>query len=938
MNTPAPAPLSKDELLRRLAAGLGSGRSPERNPGITVITPNTRLAQELSREFDTSQAGLGLASWETADILPLPALLNRLYQDLLYSDLAPQIPLLLTPAQHSALWEDVIRRSEAGDALLAVPETAALAADAWKTAHAWRLFGSLRSGNINEDAAAFRDWCGEYSRRCERERHTDPARLPELLIAHAGHAALRRPGLLVAFGFDILTPQQRALFEALQTAGTEVRTTAPFGRELSGQRVGRLACADGRDEIRRVAAWARARLDANPAARIGVVVPDLAGRRKAIARALRMALAPAGMLPAMEMPADATAAGAPLPFNISLGTALNSYPLVQAAFLALELAGRETGFGRASLLIRSPFIAAGVAEAAARARLDLELRRRAEPAITLERLLDVMQAATAGAPLLAQSLRRLAAFRRSDLFAARTPSGWASSMDAALKLIGFPDQGRSLDSAEYQTLKKWHEVVADFARLDAVCGKMGYGEALARLTRLAAETLFQPEGVDAPVQVLGVLESAGIAFDHLWVMGLSDEAWPIHPRPNPFLPLAAQRSARVPEASIEATLALDAAITRGWCSAAGEVVLSHPLMDADRRLLASPLIAGIASFEGSAFPAAPATSHCDLIHAAGRDGTATETFDDARAPALSAGAALRGGTAVITDQSACPFRAFALHRLGARSPETPHAGLDAMERGILVHRVLANAWQQLGTSRALAAIAEAQLEALLAGAAAEAVARVRRDRPATLAGRFADVEKARLARLAKAWLDMERNHRSDHYSVVAVEDQRTLAMGPLSLRGKIDRVDELDDGRRIVIDYKSSANSAGAWLGERPDEPQLPLYLLASETGAQGIAFAQVKAGAQNMKFVALASDDLLLPVRKAVPEAGWDAQRAEWGRVLERLAGQFAAGEAAVQPKKPGLTCRNCEVQPLCRIHQRVAAPAADENDHGEAEGSDES
>ena len=153
-------------------------------------------------------------------------------------------------------------------------------------------------------------------------------------------------------------------------------------------------------------------------------------------------------------------------------------------------------------------------------------------------------------------------------------------------------------------------------------------------------------------------------------------------------------------------------------------------------------------------------------------------------------------------------------------------------------------------------------------------------------------------------------------------------MGPLTLRGKIDRVDELDDGRRIVIDYKSTAKGVKAWLGDRPDEPQLPLYLVASETGARGIAFAQVKAGAQNMKFVALAADETLLPVKKALPEAGWDAQVAEWGRVLERLASQFAAGDAAVQPKKPGTTCRNCDVQPLCRIHERIGALDEDDAD----------
>ena len=203
--------------------------------------------------------------------------------------------------------------------------------------------------------------------------------------------------------------------------------------------------------------------------------------------------------------------------------------------------------------------------------------------------------------------------------------------------------------------------------------------------------------------------------------------------------------------------------------------------------------------------------------------------------------------------------------------------------------------------------------------------RVKRDRPATLAGRFAEVEKARLVRLARAWLEMEREARGDDFSVAAVEDKRNIVIGPLTLRGKLDRVDELEDGRRLVIDYKSSAAPASAWLGERPDEPQLPLYLVTTEPDAVAIAFAQVKAG--DMKFAALAADETLLPVRKSLPDLGWDAQRAEWRRVLAQLATRFAAGEAAVQPKNPPTTCRNCDVQPLCRIHERLGAPVSDQD-----------
>lgn len=899
MSGNAYAALSKARLFERLAQGLDGG--------VTVVTPNLRLAQALAREFDTAQAAQGRSAWESADILPYSAFVQRCFEDALYSVSAAALPVPLTPTQELTLWEDIIRRSAAGDALLALPETAALAADAWKTAHAWRLLDSLRSGQLNEDAAAFRDWCAQYSLRCQRDGHSDTASLSDLVAARLHGDEIRKPKWLVVYGFDISTPQQQALFDALQAAGTQILVCAPPARAAS---VLRLCCVDARDEIERAAAWARARLEADPHASIGVVVPDLNKARKAILRAFRRLMAPASMLPG--------AGDEPLPFNVSLGAALSSYPLVQAACLILELAGREIEFGRASLLLRSPFIAAGESEAAGRALLDLELRRRAEPALTLDRLLNTLDAANSGAlaPELAQRLRQLAAFRKSDLFAARAPSAWAKAFTDALKLMGFPDKGRSLDSAEYQTLKKWHEVVAGFALLDRVSAKLGYADAVARLRRLAAQTLFQPEAPDAPVQILGVLESAGMQFDHLWVMGLTDEAWPIHPRPNPFLPLDAQRKARVPEASIEATLALDAAITRGWLGAAGEVVLSHAAAEGERKLLPSPLLRDLPQ---GALPLPAYPRHRDLIHASAN----IETMADAAAPPLAQGAALSGGASVITDQSACPFRAYARHRLDARAPEAPHAGLDAMERGILVHRVLASAWDRIKTKTRLDAIGAGELDALLAEAAGEAVRRLQRDRPATLAGRFAEVEKGRLLRLARAWLEMEREARGEDFSVVAVEDKRRLVIGPLTLRGKLDRVDELEDGRRIIIDYKSTADPAGAWLGERPDAPQLPLYLVAGEPAAVAIAFAQVKAG--DMKFAALAADETLLPVKKPLPEQGWDEQLAAWRAVLARLAAQFAAGAAAVHPKNPHKTCRNCDVQALCRLHERLGAAVLD-------------
>jgi hypothetical protein len=144
------APAAKPELLARLAEGHAAR--------ITVVTPNARLSRELAREFDAQQAAKGLAVWETADILPLPAFVERLYEDALYSGLAAKLPLLLTDAQARALWESAIRESRWGEALLAVAQAAGEAARAWELAQGWRIDGALGSFPGNDDARAFADW------------------------------------------------------------------------------------------------------------------------------------------------------------------------------------------------------------------------------------------------------------------------------------------------------------------------------------------------------------------------------------------------------------------------------------------------------------------------------------------------------------------------------------------------------------------------------------------------------------------------------------------------------------------------------------------------------------------------------------------------------------------------------------------------------------
>jgi probable DNA repair protein len=894
-----------NDIFTHLAAGLTAG--------VTVVTPNRRLAEELKREFNQAQAAGGLAAWESADILPISAFIERLYQDALYSGQAPGLPMLLTPAQEDVLWEDIVYRSEAGAALLSVPETAKLAREAWILAHGWRFISRLRSFPLNEDGRTFLDWANIFERTMRRTRRVDRARLFDLASELCQRPETRKPKRLVYYGFDTITPQQASFLASLEEAGCEVLPAEPPRRNRQNVKVSRVTCGDSEDEIRCAAVWGRACIEANAAARVGIVVPELSSRLDAIKRVFGSV-----MQPDVQQSLPGTPKAVP-PFNISLGVPLTSCPIVRAAFLVLELGSREVSFEQASVLLRSPFIGGGETEMIERARLDARLRKRIDPVVTLEQLLHSIEWEREGngtaCPLLVQSLSALVQFKKAWSAGRHRPSTLAKAMTEALRTVGFPGE-REVDSIEFQALKKWQEVVADFSILDSVWPQTGHGAAISRLRRMAGEILFQPETPEVPIQILGVLEAAGMSFDYLWVMGLSDEVWPSRSRPNPFLPIELQRSSNLPQGSPTASLEFAQRLTGGWLCAADEVILSHPRLGNTREsatLAPSPLISGIA-VRDLVLPVY--VSHRDLIQRASQ----LERMIDDRAPALDR-TRINGGAAVIKDYAACPFRALAIHRFRAEGIETPSAGLSAAVRGTLAHHVLAQVWSYLKTRRALDTIDVEDLEAVLADAAKRAISRVRQHRPATLSGRFAEIEQRRLTRLARAWLDEDR--RRGDFRVAAVEDKRSIEIAGLILTTRLDRVDEIDDGRRIIIDYKTGTQSASAMLGERPDEPQLPLYLLGAEPAAAAVAFAQIKAG--DVRFRALARDSDLLPGVQAFSESrftrehgSWEQLVSAWEADLTRIATGFASGDARVDPKRSWQTCSNCDLRSFCRINER--------------------
>jgi probable DNA repair protein len=851
--------------------------------GATIVTAGRRLARTLSSQYDEEQPQRGAGTWAAPPIVSWSGWIHTLWEEYLYSGVTP--PVRLSPWQERVLWERVIGETPASGELLQAAATAAAAQEAFQLMSAWRLDLAAVDAAGNEDARAFAAWADRVQRTCAERGWIVEAQVPDTLATAA--AMLRLPRRMVLAGFDEFTPQQRALFEACRLAGCEAEVVR-LGSQQPATAAVRVPFPDGAQELDAAARWARALLESG-AGDIAVVVPDLAERRRDIERIFRSILEPASLLPGGDRQSRLV--------NFSAGDSLAAYPLVRAALDLLSLRPDRNDWQLASTLIRDSYIGGAETERTKRGLLDAALRKEGAAEVTLAQIRA--PCGPHGCPLLDGVLR---SWQRVHEKASgrQTPAAWSRTFSDLLQAAGWPGE-RGLDSAEYQAAHAWDKVLSEFAASGLGCGEIAFDDALSLLRRIAEETMFQPESAHAPVQVLGTLEAAGLRFDHLWVSGLHDEAWPGAPKPNPFLPLGLQRAAGLPRCSPERELTFAMLITDRLLASAADIVLSYPVRDGERDLAPSPLILRVSK-----------ATAADLALWQGEDYTSVvqrsrevERLVDETAPPLPEGARQRGGANVFKYQAACPFRAFAELRLDVEAMEKPESGLAPRERGTLVHGVLERVWREVKSQAALCE--RTDIPDVIRTAVAESVAALEAKRGAALPSRFAALERRRLENVIAEWLEIERQRPP--FELVEQEGERLVELGGIPCKVKIDRIDRLPDGRDIIIDYKTGKATIGDWDSARPKEPQLPLYCATYPGTLAGVLFAQLRTG--ESRFLGWVDTGDAISGAKATDLA---AQVEAWNTVLEKLASDFRAGHAEPDPKDPNQSCTYCHLPVLCR------------------------
>jgi ATP-dependent helicase/nuclease subunit B len=867
------------ELAPHLLAALGAAQ--------TLVVPTAQRAAALRLGFATAQLAAGRRAFHTPDVHSFSGWLRA--QPLRTA--AGRTRRHLGASEEWLLWHEAVTGAAAQ---LSLPGVAGLVDAVRRSAgllYDWRIApGLLEQAGTPESALL-----AESLVRIE-------ARLTELCAVGdwqvLGELALDPPRRVPLFaGFALATPAHRALLGAWEQRGSASRELPCAFPEAPAA----LAhAADGPQELAMVAQWCRERLSVAPAARLLVIVPQLAHRQLEVRRVFDAALGP-----------DQDA------YALEGGQALVGFAPVAAGLSTLQVLTSQVEFAVLSQWLRESFWPRPAA--AARAQLDVWLRNVVPPRLGVRQLLRALRAAP---PSLLGCADELAVGIERMLEALgggpRVALGeWCARFGRVFALCELTARAaRQRSSHAQQVLQRLDELLQECGALPPALGTFECAAALEHFSQLLARTRFEPATGDAAVTLTATLADPILRYDGIWASGLHSGAIPQAARFDPFIPAAVQRQAGISAADAALLVNQARQSLATLCRCSREFIVSAPRQEADLELTVSPLLAPF----GARRHAAPARQAEEWPRAM-RAARVVESYVDEPGVAWPEGRPLPAGTRAIELQSRCPFRAYAQLRLGADPLETPVPGITPRERGSMLHRALQLLWMRLGGSTGLGAARAAQLlgrsiSECVAQAAGEILHEADADSAADATGllelRRAAIarERGRAERLIRALCELEAGRAP--FVIHELEAEHPVSIAGALINVRIDRMDRLADGTHAILDYKTGRAITPDWEVARTTHPQLLVYLLAAGVAVSALAVAHLDP--KSVVFKGIGDQDSRLPGVKGLGEEGaWTEQRAAWREQVGQLAADFMRGEARVDPMDRA--CDYCHLQAFCRI-----------------------
>ncbi|MEQ8313923.1 MAG: PD-(D/E)XK nuclease family protein [Gammaproteobacteria bacterium] len=895
--------------------------------GSIVLVPNNRLrdavlhayAQSKENDVYATPRVLGIDVWvrECWDVSAQTGLSP-------YSETRP-----VSTMEEIFLWTEIIESSLDRYPLLNPEETANVVGRAYQTMKHWQLDKNheevLQSYDVIPDINAFLNWCQRFQVLCRERRLISLADcLHQINKDLRAGVPLPLHGNYLLLNFYQPPPLYAALFSSLELIGdvqrenrnTETRGHGNTGRAQPPART-HTEFQTRTEEFTQCAQWAKNLLETEPQTHIGLVGELDESQRNEFQHLLSTVLSPNHII---ELGNSSEF------FN----TTHNAHSLMQEgvihdAFLVLGLLRETQQSEDICRLLRSPFIVASEQEQPGRTQLERFMRRNFSERCQVNEVARLLarEEADYHCPQLSSALlkfreraRRLPTFNK--------PRAWSELFSQLLEDFQWP--GSRFSQYQQRILSQWQEALLQLAALSPVLGSIEVSKAIACLRNFCARAKYS-QTFDAmrPISLYSIDEAAGLEFDHLWLLNFNDQVWPPAISPSPFLPYSLQRDLGIPGSHSDIQHAMAQAnfeiLSR---SVTGSLRSSHHRSDGDQEYRASSFASGFEYLQAK--PDSEAATQGFYGRQFQQDYVLTEIEDVAAVP-LQASTESLGGHQVLSDQSSCPFRAFALHRLAADPLQAFASGLSRMARGSAMHRAVECLMKEIDSDTTLNQLSDAAIQQHCAAAAAEAVKYLRQRHPSVMTPSFEQIELARYRLLLYRFLTAsEAEAGRGSFTVIGTEQRLKWQQGSMHFTLVIDRIDQLADGSLAVIDYKTgkSTPSNSSWLAERPEDMQLPFYftVMSESQPAKVKAVAIAHLNAARIGYSGLPADQSFHS--KLKPTETDSYVKTPWPELtdfftdrVKTFAAEFEEGVSRVDPVNDSATCTYCQLDSLCRIDE---------------------
>ncbi len=885
------------------------------SPSTVVLVPTRGLQHSLSKRYAEQQIAAGHSAWLTPQILVWEDYIEQLWHA--NKQNFDKAYIRLDNAQAFLVWQQTITAAKKDDVellLLNEQQTASVVQRSWKLAHKWRIDIHAMQQRDDLDSIAFAKWCQAYQRRLDEKNWIDSPQIESLLINKTDSLSGLPTQMVFAY-FDLVTSQQKIHIDTCQARGIAVKEQSMTDAKSQGVEQQQISykCYQQEDqEWRTIFQRARHLMEKNAHTRIGIVIPSLSEQRARVEQVARSVFYP-NLSPLQCQQQD-------LVYRFSLGQPLNKIAYIHAMLTALELLKNTFSYQTLQSLLMSewwPFRQQlshpehQQKQADNLVRLDRVIKKGRSAWLSWEDVLLICREALPEAHSTHDYIEQLIEFKKSMFTGESTLHSarhWQTIFSQWLSLLEWSEN--DLDSWHYQAHESWLETLEIFVGHDLVQGKTGLSRALLALNSLCKDKVYMRQAKDEPILISGVLEGIGQNVDYLFVTGMH-EAYPPPMSPDPFIPSSALHEQAYPFADKNTEFIYENNKLNSLMAGGKQIEVSYATQQLDGEYSVTALL------REQHFTSVP-------INESKESTIQLEHYTDTVGLECLQSANIKGGSQVFENQSQCPFKAYVEHRLLRQNDEEPEFGLDARDAGTVVHALLDNIWKELQSFSSLNRLGEQELTSLI-DRHVEAYIEQPNSRFQFDRQRLLKLEKPRLKQLLLEWFILEQEQRFLPYTVIGREKPIKSEFGGIPIQLVIDRIDQTDSGDCLIIDYKTGQAETSAWNGERPKNPQMPLYALAldrhTDYKIKGIAFGKLKTdqcaltGVTELEGIGLGFKTSLNSRDKKT----WAEQLQEWNDNLHHLAAEFLEGQAVVDPSK-AKPCQYCDLQSLCRINQLQA------------------